>query len=291
MSDRPVWGLDGADWPNRQHSHFIEASDLIWHVQRMGTGPVLLMLHGTGAATHSWRELAPVLAHSYTVIAPDLMGHGFTELPPRSRLTLPAMARGLVDLLARMDAAPHAIIGHSAGAAIAMRMTLDGRVAPRHLISLNGALMPFSGLGAFAFPILARLMSANDFSAAFLSRRAMDAANVRRLIEGTGSIIDDAGLEFYRRLMATKRHVSAAIGMMANWDLQSLKNDMSRIAVPVTLLHGARDRAVPIEVARQVKQRIKTARLETVMGAGHLAHEEKPSRVAELVGGILSGSA
>ncbi|MFZ4410973.1 MAG: alpha/beta fold hydrolase, partial [Paracraurococcus sp.] len=81
-----------ADWPNRPTSRLVAAGGLRWHVQVAGTGPVLLLVHGTGAATHSWRDLLPLLARHFTVVAPDLPGHGFTERPRAEGLSLPGMA-------------------------------------------------------------------------------------------------------------------------------------------------------------------------------------------------------
>ena len=78
----PRWEREGRDWPNRTYSRFVQAARLRWHVQLMGDGPALLLLHGTGAATHSWRALAPLLAERFTVVAPDLPGHGFTQGRP-----------------------------------------------------------------------------------------------------------------------------------------------------------------------------------------------------------------
>ena len=83
---------DGADWPNREASRFVEAGGLSWHVQVMGQGPDLLLLHGTGGATHSWRGLAPLLAQHFRVVAPDLPGHGFTTARRAPDLSLPGMA-------------------------------------------------------------------------------------------------------------------------------------------------------------------------------------------------------
>ena len=145
MSDL-VWSRDGGDWPNREASTFVEAAGIRWHVQRMGEGPLLLLLHGTGAATHSWRGLMPILARQFTVIAPDLPGHGFTQSPPAHRLSLPGMASDVSQLLRALDVKPEIVVGHSAGAAILARMCLDGKIAPRLLVSLNGAFMPFGGV-------------------------------------------------------------------------------------------------------------------------------------------------
>ncbi len=92
---RPRWEVEGRAWPNREASSFVQAAGLRWHVQRMGQGPELLLIHGTGAATHSWRGLAPLLARHFTILAPDLPGHGFTDPLPGHRLSLPGMAQAL----------------------------------------------------------------------------------------------------------------------------------------------------------------------------------------------------
>src|SRR3954447_2043573 len=126
MSDRPVWSRDGRDWPNREASGFVEAGGLRWHVQRMGQGPVLLLVHGTAAATHSWRALAPLLARHFSVVAPDLPGHGFTAMPANAHgLSLPGMAALLGALLNRLQVDPALVAGHSAGAAVLLRLALD----------------------------------------------------------------------------------------------------------------------------------------------------------------------
>ena len=121
MSRAPRWDVEGRDWPNRAHSRFVTSGRLRWHVQVMGpqdsSTPVLLLLHGTGAASHSWRALAPILAEHFTVVVPDLPGHGFTSGRPSAGLTMRAMARELGALMGALDIAPHCIIGHSAGAA------------------------------------------------------------------------------------------------------------------------------------------------------------------------------
>ena len=100
MADQLNFETDGRDWPHRQASRFVEAGGLKWHVQIMGAGPPLLLVHGTGASTHSWRDLMPLLAERYRVVAPDLPGHGFTQMPASSEgLSLPGMAAGVASLL------------------------------------------------------------------------------------------------------------------------------------------------------------------------------------------------
>src|SRR5689334_1861175 len=124
-----AWNRDGRDWPHREASRFIEAAGLRWHVQIMGQGPVALLLHGTGASTHSFRDLAPLLARHFTVVIPDLPGHGFTATPETSAgFTLPQVSSGVAALLTTLGLRPVIALGHSAGAAIAIRMALDGLI-------------------------------------------------------------------------------------------------------------------------------------------------------------------
>jgi magnesium chelatase accessory protein len=218
MSDKPNWSVDGKDWPNRAASRFVDAAGLRWHVQMMGEGPVALLAHGTGAATHSWRDLAPLLARHFTVVAPDLSGHGFTATPHWQRLSLDGMSRDLAILCERLAVQPQIAIGHSAGAAILTRMTIDGLIAPRLIVSLNGAYLPFGGVAAQFFSPLAKMMALNPLVPRLFAWRGRDPAAVHRLLKGTGSTLDAHGERFYRRLVGSPGHVGAALEMMANWD-------------------------------------------------------------------------
>lgn len=276
------WQSDGRDWPNRASSRFVTAAGLRWHVQVMGEGPVLLLLHGTGAASHSWRDLAPLLAQDFTIVAPDLPGHGFTQAPESDRLSLPAMARAVAGLLKQLGLAPELIVGHSAGVAIALRMVLDKAVTPRAVVSLNGALLPFRGVASQLFPSLARLLVLNPFVPRFFAWRAGSSGAVENLLQGTGSHIDATGVALYQRLFANRSHVASTLAMMANWDLHGLGREFPRLDLPILLVAGASDKAVRPEDAQAVAQRLPQAQVETLPG-GHLAHEEKPEAVAATI--------
>lgn len=282
-SDRPVWERDGADWPNRAASRFVEASGLRWHLQEMGPpeAPVLLLLHGTGAATHSWAGLAPLLAERFRVVAPDLPGHGFTDPLPAGRLSLTGMAGAIRDLLATLAVSPAIAVGHSAGAAILVRLCLDG-LTPRVLVALNGALTPFPGLASVLFPGLARMLFLNPITPRIFAWTA-DRPAVERLIRGTGSRLDARSLDLYRRLFRRPGHVAGALGMMANWDLASLDRAIAGLTVPTVLVVGGDDKAIAPETAFALKDRLPNARVSLLRNLGHLAHEEAPERVAPVI--------
>jgi len=85
-----------------------------WHVQVAGEGEAILLLHGAGGATQSWRHLFPLLAQTHRVLAIDLPGQGFTELGAKARCGLRHMAEDVTALLDHRGFSPKAIIGHSA---------------------------------------------------------------------------------------------------------------------------------------------------------------------------------
>jgi magnesium chelatase accessory protein len=277
------WDRDGQDWPNRQASRFVQTARLRWHVQSMGAGPVLLLLHGTGASTHSWRDLAPLLSRRFNVVAADLPGHAFTETPPDDRLSLRGMAGEIGELLAALAIEPAMVVGHSAGAAIMIRMTLDGIIAPRGLVSLNGALLPFGGLVSQFFSPLAKLMALNPLVPRLFAWSASERSAVERLIDNTGSTIDSDGVEFYRRLVSDRRHVAAALAMMANWRLEPMVRDLPKLNCPLLLVAGGTDRAVSSDEAFRVGEYLPKATVNYLRGLGHLAHEEEPEKIAHII--------
>lgn len=284
MTTHLDWTRDGADWPNHETSRFVGAAGLRWHVQEMGSGPTVVLVHGTGASTHSWRDLMPMLAHSgCRVLAMDMPGHAFTSQPPSDGLSLPAMARALSGLLSGLGVAPRIVVGHSAGAAIVIRAVLDGAMAPEHIISLNGALLPFPGFAGVIFPPLAKLITLSPFPAKLMSWRARDRNQVVDLIEGTGSRIDTRGLDLYQRLFQSEAHVHATLRMMASWDLHALAAALPCLAVPLHLVIASDDRAVQPEHGLKVRDRVPGATVTYLRGVGHLAHEERPREIADLI--------
>jgi magnesium chelatase accessory protein len=194
------------------------------------------------------------------------------------------MAAGVSALLAVLGLQPDLAVGHSAGAAVLCRMCLDDKIAPKLLVSLNGALLPFRGLPGQVFSPMARLAASTSILPRLFAWHAgVDRRMVDRLIGDTGSHIDGIELDMYRRLARRSGHVGAAITMMAQWDLQPLVRDLPRLGVPLTLVVGTRDRAVRPAEARRVGALVPGAAIVNLPGLGHLAHEEQPDEVAGLI--------
>jgi magnesium chelatase accessory protein len=290
MSSALLWERDRGSWPNSGASRFVSAAGIRWHVQQMGSGPALLLVHGTGASTHSWRDLLAPLAAHHTVIAMDLPGHGFTDSVPPPRCSLPGMSASLAALLDQLQVSPSVWVGHSAGAAILCQMALEQKVAaPGEIISLNGALQPFSGAAGLLFAPIARFLAASGVVPALVARRARDRRAVARLIAGTGSVLDEQGIDLYARLVRDPRHVAGALNMMANWNLRDFAAALPGLRTPLRLIAASDDRTVPPAQAVNVAMQVPGARLIGWPGLGHLAHEEQPALLVRALDDVRAG--
>ena len=291
MGDRLQWEIDGRDWPNRSASRFVKAAGLHWHVQQFGPAPidvpVIVLLHGTGSSSHSWRDVAPLLALRHSVILMDLPGHAFTTMPPNAQQSLTGMARNVAALLHELKISPTIIAGHSAGAAVAARMILDQSISPAALVSLNGAFIAFGGLAGQFFSPVARLLASGSLASRFFAWQAHDPAVVQKLVRSTGSLLDDVGMDLYARLVRSPGHVSAALAMMAHWDLEPLERELPRLSLPVWMVAAENDTTVPAIQAAKIARRLPQSRQVLWPMLGHLAHEESPAQCAALLAGVM----
>lgn len=283
MSGALDWSIEGRDWPLRETSRIVQTQGLKWRVQVIGDGPDLLLLHGTGASAHSWHGMIAPLAEQFRVIAPDLPGHAFTRGRPARGPTLPAMAEAVSALLAELEAEPVLVVGHSAGAAIALQWALaTGSGVP--IVGLSPAVMPFAGAAARLFPTMAKLLFVNPFVPRLFSRMARVPGETERFLKrATQSRIDRTSLRCYEHLLGNSRHCEGALEMMANWDLDGLKRTLSNIPNRVLLVHGEDDNAVPMTSVHEAAALLPNAQVKTLKGLGHLAHEEDPATVLALI--------
>ena len=284
---------DGPSWPHHERSRLVHAAGLRWHVQAWprphGARHEVLLLHGTGSSTHSWRDVAPRLAEHAGVWALDLPGHGFSAAAPEALGSLPGMARGIRALLQELGAAPQWLVGHSAGAAVAVQMALDDPRRLRGIVSLNGALVPLAGPHFAFFSPLARLLALNPLVPRVVAWQGAHAGLAARLLDSTGSVLDPAGRRLYERLVSDPAHVRGALAMMARWDLHALQALLGDLGVPLHLVTGSRDATVPPADAVRVQARVRGARLTSLPGLGHLAHEERPAEVSRMILALMEG--
>lgn len=276
------------------------ADGLRWRVQVAGAGPVLLLLHGTGASLHSWAGLVPALAATHTVVVPDLPGHAGTRaaeghaLRP-AELSLSRIARGLSALLVALKLPPPAALaGHSAGAALALRWALDHapaaatahaaptRAWPQVLGFAPSLVAPPAFYTQWLGPLVTPLATSGPV-AGLMARLAGSTGYVDRLLDSTGSTLNEAQRAAYRRLFTDPVHVRGSVGFMAAAELPALMAQCGNapgLAAHCAFVLGLRDRWVPERSLVPVIQRhLPGADLQRWAG-GHLVHEEQPTEAA-----------
>jgi magnesium chelatase accessory protein len=269
-------------WPHAEASRFVKAGGLNWHVQIMGEGSPVLLIHGTGASTHSWRDVMPILAKSHRVIAIDLPGHGFTSPAPPRGQSLPGMSEGVATLLAVLDIKLETVAGHSAGAAILAHMCAKRQIAPQKLISFNGAFYPVTGFAGALFSPVAKLIAAAPFMPRVFAGMA-DAKSVGRLLNDTGSKLTPEGIALYQQLFQNPSHIAATLGMMAQWDLSGMEADLAHIQAACFFVAAQNDRTIAPDVARRAAHAARHGTIVTIEKYGHLMHEEHPELAADII--------
>ena len=252
-------------------------------MQQFGSGPLLLLIHGAGGATHSWHHLIPLLAKHYRIVAIDLPGQGFTKLGAQQRCGLDPMAEDILALCQAENLKPEAIIGHSAGAAIALRMAEMLAPNPPQIVGINAALEPFAGVAGVMFPIIAKTIAAVPLVSDFFSATTSMGSGVERILKGTGSTLSTQDISYYKRLVASRTHVNATLQMMAQWKLDALIDGLANNQAVTTLIAASNDLAVPPETSQNAAAKMPNAHCEMLSGLGHLAHEEDANRVAEII--------
>jgi magnesium chelatase accessory protein len=270
-----------AHWPNRDKGRHIRTRPHDWWVVEAGAGPTILLLHGAGGSGHSFAPLLPYLTPHYRCIIPDLPGQGFTRAGARGRFGLDPTADDLATLCDLNAFAPAAIIGHSAGAAIALRLS---EILPlQGVVGINAALGTFEGLAGTLFPMLARGFASIPFLPSVIARTWGNAARVDGLLAGTGSTLGPEGRAQYLTLVKSPTHIDGALGMMSQWNLTPLVARLGSNPVPTLLITGDKDRTVPPRISRDVAARMPAGRHVELSGLGHLAHEEAPAGVAAVI--------
>ncbi len=264
--------------------HFIEADGLRWYVEEAGQGSTILLIHGTAASVHSWRDVMPLLATTHHVVALDLPGHGQTSANGTFHFKLERMATGVSAVMTAMKLSPEIVAGHSAGAAILAVACARKLITPKSYVSFNGAFYPFGGAAGSLFSPIAKLAAFNTIVPRLLSSFATG-VKVEKLLQDTGSTISAQGVDLYFNLFRQPGHVAAALGMMASWDLRGMDDNFVRLTQNCVFVAGDRDKAVPPETADRAAARCRNARTVHIKNLGHLLHEENPALAAEIVKG------
>ena len=252
-----------------------------------GAGEPLVLVHGLGGAAANWLALAPLLLPGRRLIVPELPGHGGSSpLPAAPSLSPYADRLGL--LLEHEGATPAAVVGHSLGGAVALRLALRRPEAVSALVLAAAAGISSTTRSArYALTVTGILKPGRKIAPH--RRRVARSAVLKRLVFGRWGASDPPALppEVVEALLAgPARHtdtVSAATALVRD----DVRPDLERISCPVLVLWGARDNQLPVDDAFDYARRLR-APLRVIADCGHLLIVERPVACADAITGFLS---
>ena len=261
--------------------------------RQAGEGPLLVMVHGIAGSSGTWVPVMPLLAERYTVIAPDLLGHG-ESAKPRGDYSLGAYASGIRDLLGVLGHDRATIVGHSLGGGIAMQFAYQfPQMAERLVLVASG------GLGKEVSPLLRALtVPGTEYLLPLVLRR-----EIHDTIGSLGGVLGRFGLradpflgevwDAWTRLTDVRAqrafiHTIRAVIDVAGQRVSARDRLYLAHEVPTMIIWGDRDQVIPVSHAHIAHELMPGSRLEVVEGAGHFLPIERPELIDRLLRDFLA---
>ena len=263
-----------------------------------GSGPALLLIHGIGDNSTAWEPVHAQLARRFTVIAPDLLGHGQSD-KPRADYSVAAYANGMRDLLSVLGIDKVTVVGHSLGGGVAMQFAYQfpqlvdrlvlvgaGGVTKDVNIALRFAALPVGGeaLALLRLPmVLPALQTVGRLLEAVIGSTGpgRDIPNALRILADLPE--PRASAAFTRTLRAVVDWRGQVVTMLDRCYLTE--------SVPVQLVWGDQDVVIPVSHAHMAHAAMPGSRLEIFAGSGHFPFHDDPARFVELVENFIDTTA
>jgi pimeloyl-ACP methyl ester carboxylesterase len=248
-----------------------------------GSGPALLLIHGLGCDSSTWLPVMARLARRYTVIAPDLLGHG-ASAKPRADYTLGSYANAMRDLLTLLGIDRATIVGHSFGGGVAMQFAYQFPERTERMLMIAPG-----GLGREVTPLL-RILT---LPFAETAMRAATLPPLRPLIRGSLTALGRTGLPHTRDLgevakvytlmcdRGGREAVRRVASTVIDWRGQIVRmTDRAYLTalLPVCVIWGSDDDVVPVRHLGVVEEHAPGARVQVFDGCGHFPHRDQPDR-------------
>jgi len=268
--------------PMRQHRvHHVTIHGHRRAFVKVGSGPVVLLLHGLGCDHRTWLPVIDALSRHYTVIAPDLLGHGVSD-KPRADYSVGGFANGMRDLLTVLGIDKATVVGHSFGGGVAMQFAYQFPERTERLV-----LVGSGGLG----PEVSAAIRAITTTGFYQVMGLLTLPGVRHL--GTAGLraLSRTGLKEFRDFdevaaiyesfedpaaRAAIRHVVRAV---VDWQGQIVTMaDRAYLteAMPMLVMWGDQDRVIPTSHAARAAELAPKARIEILPDSGHFPHKDHP---------------
>jgi pimeloyl-ACP methyl ester carboxylesterase len=251
-----------------------------------GSGPPLLLIHGFGASTFTWRHIAPPLAETHRVIAVDLKGFGQSDKPFDSRYSVYDQAELLTELIESKDLRDLTLVGHSFGGGIALLLALEAKER------LQGRISRLVLLDSIAYPqnipVFFKMLDVPVVSQ-FGIRMVPPAVQTRvalRIAYFDDSKITPEEVEAYAAPLKTaagKHAIIHSARQIVPEDIETLSERYKTIELPTLIMWCDHDRIVPLEVGLKLRRTLPNSSLRLVEDCGHMPQEEQPEATLALI--------
>lgn len=259
-----------------------------WHFEEQGNGLPLLLLHGLGASSFSWRHNISPLARHFQVVAPDLPPHGRSPAPLDADYTVESQAQSILAFLDYRGLERAVLVGNSLGGGLALLLARDfpERFPALVLLAPAAALtrVPF-----IFYPL--RLPGLGRLAAALMGPWVIPPA--LRLIYQRRELITPEVVSGYAAPFRDFRRRQALGRLCRQLELLPLDQVealLQKIRQPVSLIWGARDHILPLRQGHWIKEHLPQAEFHILPEVGHAPQEEAPSKVNKIIIAFLAGS-
>jgi len=272
---------------NPEIARSVDAAGLRTNYHDLGQGAPVLLIHGSGpgvSAWANWRLVMPELARRARVIAPDMVGFGYTERPPGFAYGMDAWVRQAVGLLDALDIERTDLVGNSFGGGLALALAIRHPARVRRLVLMGSVGVPFAitpGLDAVwgYTPSVARMRALLDIFAFDRSLVNDELAQLRYQASIRPGFQESFAAMFPP---PRQRWVDA---------LASRESDIRRLPHEALVIHGREDRVIPLATSLTLADWIPRAQLHVYGRCGHWTQIEHAARFARLVGDFLAEAA
>lgn len=267
------------------YSRFTEVDGVRVHYQEAGdaNAPPMILIHGFAASNLVWSKVFLEFAEAgFRVIAPDLLGYGYSGKPRNLDYTIPRQAEMVVSFMQRLGIDRAVLVGSSYGAAIAATIALDHPSLVEKLVLIgavtNNKPTRYLLMRLFSSPIIGDVLSPLVVGSRRLLRLRM-----KRVYDRHSWVLDERRVDARHLPLRTRGAHRAIIRTVRRWDAERVSRDAHLLTQPTLLLWGDNDREVPLGDGERLQQSIPHSRLIVFRECGHLPQEEYPGTFTKLV--------